>query len=246
MHPLAESIVRFVYPARCAGCDAGELASAMFCGECDGKMRSIERADRCGRCSMPAGGPGLPCPHCRGRGLPPFGVVASLGTLGDPLRRVIHRAKFSGEWPRLEQLADRLFDHSQVKDILRETDLLVPVPLHRRRQVERGYNQADVMSRRLGQLAKMPVYNGADRTRATEVQSQLASRQKRVANLRDAFRLREPRQFTGHRIVLVDDVLTTGSTLVYLARKIQEANPASLAAIVLAVADPKGREFEFI
>ena len=246
MHAVAESILRFVYPPRCAGCDATEMASPLLCTQCDVKMQAIEAAARCERCSMPAAGPGLPCPHCRNRGLPPFDTVASLGVLCDPLKRVVHRGKFSGAWPMLEQLADRLGKREQVGEILAAADMLVPVPLHRRRQVERGYNQADVIARRLGAMAKVPVHIAADRKRSTVVQSQLSSRQKRVANLRDAFALRDPRPLAGRHIVLVDDVLTTGSTLVYLARAVMTAKPASVSAIVLAVADPRGREFEFI
>lgn len=246
MAGLIDSVLSFIYPPICAGCGRAEQVSALFCGTCEGKMTAIESAARCVRCSMPAGGPDQPCPHCRGRGLPPFVKVAALGVLGDPLKRVIHRGKYAGGWPLLELLAERLGQRFSTDPILTSADILVPVPLHRRRQIERGYNQAEVIARRLGRFHKIPVFNIADRRRPTAVQSQLSSRKKRVDNLRDAFTLHDARAVTGKRVVLVDDVLTTGSTLVYLARAIREAEPVSLAAMVLAVADPKGRSFEFI
>jgi predicted amidophosphoribosyltransferase len=194
--------------------------------------------------------------------------------------------KYEHRWALAERLADRLIMRLDVQEILTHAEVLIPVPLHRKRQRERGFNQAEVIARRLCRQFKIvrgsgrnsrdrsgidddpwihPLCSGlgyqrlfgfmrapnltvvrAKRIRPTETQTHLHSRAERAENLRNAFDLVDPAAIEGKHIVLADDVLTTGATLMSLARALKPAGPASLSAIVLAVADPKGRAFEVI
>ena len=186
-----------------------------------------------------------------GKGLPPFERIVCLGVLKDALKAGVHRAKYERRWPLAERLADRLLARTDVRSLLADIDVIVPVPLHSQRQRQRGYNQAEVIARRIC-LARHPhqrnlrCKRAAVRISNTESQTHLPSRAQRMENLSDAFVLAAPAAIAGKNIVLVDDVLTTGATLVSLARTLQSAKPASVSAIVLAVADPKGRQFEVI
>jgi predicted amidophosphoribosyltransferase len=224
---------------------------------------------------MPVTIPGAPCAQCLGNGLSPFEKVVCLGVLKDPLKSVIHRMKYEHRWPLAERLADRIVQRSDLQAVLENAEVLVAVPLHRRRQRERGYNQAEVIARRLCRIfnsagrkardlpeldddlpidpqpsgsgyQRLRIARVAARVRPTETQTHLHSRAQRTENLRGAFVLMEPSKIEGKHVVLVDDVMTTGATLVTLARTLKPAKPASLSAIVLAVADPKGRAFEVI
>jgi ComF family protein len=164
----------------------------------------------------------------------------------EPLRGGIHHAKYHRRWELGEALADRLYEAPGVAEILKECDGLLPVPLHWRRQIGRGYNQAQVLAGRLGRRARRPVLHAAVRARNTPTQTQLRSRTQRHANLRDAFILRDPAVVAGRRIVVVDDVMTSGATLQSLGRTLRQAKPAALDALVLAIADPHGQGFERI
>ncbi len=195
---------------------------------------------------MPVPDQGSLCPHCEGKGLAHLDGLGSLGLYREPLKDVIHHAKYSGRWTLGEQLAERLIHQPRVENLLFETDYLVPVPLHRERQVERGYNQAEVIARRIGRKCGIQVKCPVVRIRNTETQTHMNSRARRIENLRDAFAVTRPSIIKGKHLVLVDDVKTSGATLISLARTIREAEPASVSAIVVAVADPKGREFEVI
>ena len=160
------------------------------------------------------------------------------------MRTMIHSIKYHREWPLAEYLADCLLEDERAKALLTETQVLVPVPLHPLRQLPRGYNQASLLAERIGRQCGIRRANALMRLRNTETQTNLHSRAKREANLKDAFTLANDRHVRGRHVVLVDDVMTSGATLRAAARALKDAKPASLSALVLAVADPKGRQFE--
>jgi ComF family protein len=195
---------------------------------------------------MPFGSHGAPCPYCHGKGPPHFDRVIRLGVFADPIRQAIHQLKYHRRWPLGEQLADRLLQTERAKGLLTEMQAIVPVPLHFRRHVSRGYNQADVIGARVGGACRVPVVHAVRRTRDTETQTHL-SQARRRENMRGAFALRRAaRRIRGKHVLVVDDVMTTGETLRAVARVLRAVEPASLCALVLAVADPRHRDFEAI
>ena len=248
--PVARHAARraldFCYPGVCANCEASSDGGAVLCGDCIQKLDALAHAASCDRCAMPLAGEGDPCPYCFGSGLFPFERIIRLGVFEDPLKNLIHLAKYHRRWPLCELLADRLIDTEPAKGLLTQTDILVPVPLHLRRHIMRGYNQADVIARRIGRVCRIPVLHAARRVRNTETQTHL-SQARRSANVRGAFALkRGARRLFGKHVVLVDDVMTTAATLRELGRTLKQTAPASLSVLVLAIADPKGRGFEAI
>ena len=212
------------------------------------KLDAMADAPACDCCAMPVATHGAPCPHCLGKGVSHFERVIRLGIFDDPIKHLIHQMKYHKGWILGEFLAERLFTTERAKGLLTETDVLVPVPLHFIRHVTRGYNQADIIARRLGRLSRTPVAHALRRTRDTETQTHLASHDKRVENVRGAFALRRAaaKQIRGRHVIVVDDVMTSGSTLSEVARTLKHAEPASLCAAVLAIADRRGRGFEVI
>jgi len=178
--------------------------------------------------------------------LPPLRGVVRLAAFADPLKGAIHNMKYRRNWPLAEQLADRLWASAAVRQLLDGADVLVPVPLHRRRQIARGYNQAEVLARRLARLSGVKVARALLRVRATASQTNMPSRARREKNLRGAFALRSERAVASKRIVLVDDVMTSGATLRAAARALMTAKPRTIHALVLAAADPKGSDFQAV
>ena len=206
----------------------------------------MEIAAACERCAKPLAQAGDPCPHCSGRGLYPLERIVRLGIFDDPIKHLIHQAKYHRRWPLAEFLADRLLEQERVKALLTETDVLVPVPLHAWRHISRGYNQADVMARRLAWCCRLKLASPVVRLRNTETQTHLHSLEKREENIRDAFGLIDAKPVRGKHVVIIDDVVTTGATLKEVARTVRDGEPASICAIVVAVADPRRRGFEQI
>lgn len=116
-------------------------------------------------------------------------------------------------------------------------DLLVPVPLSRERRRERGFNQSELMARRLARLAGLRCYPAAlIRRRETWSQAGL-SREERERNVRGAFHVPDPHRINGRRILLLDDVLTTGATVAACAAALKKAGAATVSVITVARAD---------
>lgn len=218
----ARLLLDVVYPPRCAGCGH---PGAWVCDECEPRARRIESLT-CERC-----GAGHPADECLCAELDPaLAVVRSVGLYEAWLRRAIVSFKYEHESDRAEHLGALLatiaVDRWQV-------DCLVPVPLHPRRLRERGYDQAALLARRAGFLQHLPVASALERTRPTPRQVGLSGPE-RVSNVAGAFAVSPSATVLGRRILLVDDVLTTGSTLSNCASALADAGADWVGAITLA------------
>jgi ComF family protein len=238
-------VVDFCYPGKCSFCEAPCEGDVPLCEPCRIDLHALEVAPACARCAKPLAEHDAPCPYCKGKGVRPFETILRLAVFDDPVKHLIHLIKYHRGWPLAEFLADRLLDQERVARLLAQTDVLVPVPLYPLRQILRGYNQAEVIARRLVKKSRsrLKLAQPAVRLKNTESQTHL-SPTKREENLRDAFGVSNPRSIRGRRVVLIDDVTTTGATLVSMARELSKAGPLSLSAMTIAIADPKGRGFE--
>jgi ComF family protein len=243
---LVRDVIDFCYPGLCASCGKGSEPGDFLCANCDEQLAKLERAPACDLCAMPVAYTDAPCPFCEGRGEPNYEQIIRLGTFDDPLKDLIHKMKYQGRWNVGEQLATRLLDLPHIVRAIDQADVLIPVPLHFLRQITRGYNQAGVIARQLSRRSAKPIAAPLTRVRRTETQTHFTSRRKRFKNLKDAFKLIDSRLVAGKRVLVIDDVMTTGATLQTVARALRPAHPAAMSAIVLAVADPRGRGFKSI
>jgi ComF family protein len=163
------------------------------------------------------------------------GLVTRSSAVGEyegSLREIVHALKYQGRRSIAARLAALMRRHGEA--LLTGADCVMPVPLHRRRERERGFNQAYELARHLG----LPVIDALARTRATAPQVTLDAARRR-ANVRGAFRLRRswfrgPVQLEGLTLVLVDDVSTTGATLEACAAVLRDARVAEVCALTAA------------
>lgn len=213
-----EAALGFFYPNVCQICH-GERAGAhegYVCERCWSAPGAIKFIvpPFCDRCGLPFEGEittKFECSNCRELDLEFKSARAAVAARGLVLD-VIHRYKYYGALWFEPFLADLLI--RQAAPVLKpgDWDLIVPVPLHPVKKREREFNQAERLARRLSAAINIPVdVRVLQRSSATRTQT-LLSRKERAANVAKAFRLRKGRVLNGQRIVLLDDVLTTGAT----------------------------------
>jgi ComF family protein len=222
-------------PAPCLGCGEPLPAKAALglCTPCRGKLAPLSR-NACAVCAGPIDAfeppAGYRCGACRGQP-PAFDRLLALWTYREPLDAVIQGLKFR----RLDYLGRHLA--VAIADGLGEAldgfDGVVPVPLHWRRHLTRGYNQAERIARPLAGRLGLPLIPALRRSRPTPPQTSLG-KTGRLANLRRAFRVPRPGTVRGLRLLLVDDVATTGATLDAAAAVLQRAGAGGVTAVVAA------------
>ena len=149
-------------------------------------------------------------------------------------RELILRFKYGGEHYLRRPLGHWLVEslRSDARLLRQPADALVPVPLHRRRERERGFNQAEASCRVVGKSTGLPVWRALRRARPTPPQARL-TREERRRNLRGAFVPAPRRPVTGAHLLLLDDVYTTGSTVHECARVLRQAGAASVHVLTV-------------
>lgn len=226
---LLTRLADWLVPPVCALCGAAGASGLDLCSDCRSTLPRLGPA--CGHCGRSTAVPVAHCGRCLA--VPPRfdSVIAPLG-YEYPADRAIQAFKFRHDLSLGRSLAMLLAEAVRQRGEPLPA-LLLPVPLHRSRLRERGYNQSLELARHLGRALGVPVDAGRlRRTRATAAQSGLDRRARRQ-NVRAAFALEGHAALPGH-VAIVDDVLTTGATVSELARLLKDAGVAHVAVWVLA------------
>jgi len=191
--------------------------------------------DQCERCALPMPMSGLICGACN-RHPPAFNDVIAPWLYDFPIDALVTRFKHQGRWQSGRLLAGLWGDtlHQRFNDGLRRPDVLIPVPLDKKRLRQRGFNQAAMLANWLGARLGLPVDERVIR-RVKETPSQQGLDAKaRKRNLASAFALKDATLIFGKHLALIDDVLTTGSTANALAELLLKAGAQSVDVYCLA------------
>lgn len=223
------------YPPACVVCLGTVEGVEYLCADCRSCAPRIV-APFCAKCSEPFFGAitqTFSCANCEHRTLHFDAAVAAYRSRG-PVRKLVHDFKYGRQrhlrYPLAEWLGETLND-ARLRG--RRFDAIVPVPLHAARERERGFNQATLIAELLALRLSLPLSPVLERIRYTTTQTAY-DRAERMENLQDAFRLRKNRDVRRLRVLLIDDVLTTGSTLSECARVLKAAGAISVHAATAA------------
>jgi ComF family protein len=197
------------------------LDADYFCISCRTPFVNRFPLDSEGRCAL-----------CRS-GLRAFDAAYSFGSYAGGLRRLIHLLKYD----RVRTLAAPLSLYL-LRSLPRDDtfDFIVPVPLHWRRRWKRGFNQSELLARALSRSTGIPVNQALRRSKSGRTQAGLSNSARR-RNVNQAFRCNSGEALRGKRILLIDDVMTTGSTATACARALKSAGASRVALLTLARAD---------
>ncbi len=230
---LSSTILEFFLPRLCLFCGTavGEEAAAAVCPECEAQIDWVESplCTCCGRMFDSRDGADRLCGDCQADP-PPFARARTAALYDGPVAQAIKRFKFNRQiafLPIMQLWLQRPF----CRELAAAADLLVPVPLHKRRLKSRGFNQALLLTQAFPDLPWS--WEVVVRTRHTVPQMELKPRE-RQANVKGAFAVSDPARVKGKQVLLVDDLYTTGATVKECARVLRRAGARRVEVLTVA------------
>jgi len=228
-------VLDLLLPPHCAGCQGPVEVPGQLCAECFAHIGFVTDPC-CRRCGLPleseaAGGAGRTCQTCR-QHPPPWRRARAALLYDDKARSLILRLKHGGAEENAALLARHMARAGAA--LLAEADVLVPVPLHRWRLLRRGYNQSALLARYVARSAKKPLcLDALTRLRPTASLGGLSA-QERASVMADVIAAKPARRthIHGRRVLLIDDVLTSGATAGACTRALLDAGAASIDVLV--------------
>jgi ComF family protein len=219
-------LLDLLFPSRCLGCG---LRGVSLCSACRPTVPWLG-AESCPRCARPSRLARI-CQRCRA-GPPALDGVRAACRFEGIVRKAVHDLKYRGIRERAGLLGDLVAEAIERRPLA--IDLIVPVPLAGSRRKQRGFNQAELIARRLGEhTATTMLGDGLARVRETPPQVG-RSGPERLVNVAGAFACRDAGPVAGRRVAVVDDVMTTGATLGACAEVLRAAGAARVFGIVVA------------
>jgi ComF family protein len=238
---LLDPLTSLFFPPYCAVCNRRmELRRLLknVCEECWNDVRQIGEVV-CFRCGLPLesaatleAAPAYFCSDCRGARLP-YKLMRSLYHYQSPMREMVHLFKFEGMVNIGEELGKRLALWAVETSDLRAAEVVTPVPLHPLRRMGRGFNQSEILARHVARRMGLPMVKALTRLRNTRPQSLLQPEERR-RNVKGAFASRKPASIKGKKVLLVDDVAATETTVRECARALRRGGAAQVLVLTLS------------
>jgi ComF family protein len=239
-----QALLDLLFPPACENC--GVVGKAGLCDDCLRRVETLQYP-YCMVCGIPfdpnAAAPPQLCEHCRSA-TPHFDAARAYGLHAGPLRTAIVAYKFKGRMNLADALAD-LIEH-RIRDEmggetplpLMDADAVIPLPLHSSRRKWRGFDQAVLLARALGRRLGVQCIEGMlERSKPTAPQIGLTPNERRE-NVRRAFAVQDPAAVESKRLLLIDDVLTTGATARAAARALKRAGTREVYLLTVSIAPP--------
>jgi ComF family protein len=235
MRAFLKALLDLLLPSFCLACEKplGPTPELLFCPDCLEGIHCVTSplCPCCGRVYLVAAGGDHHCGACLSTPLH-FSQARAIFLYEEPVKEVIHRFKYQGKTACLPTFARFAKNLPQMAE-MEGADWIIPVPLHPSRLRERGFNQALLLARAFFPKDHRIASDILIRTRPTEPQTNFNGTARR-ANLKNAFAVVKPLRLAGKKILLVDDVFTTGTTVNECARVLKKSGAAEVMVLTLA------------
>jgi len=232
-----DTLLYVLLPNTCVACrrDLSRQYQEPLCPICGNAVEPVGNL-YCLRCGKPLPNGGAHCYQCRGSKAVEFKctIIRSAVVFGPQVRGVVHAFKYADQPYLADYLAGWMNQYWEKYPDLAVAELILPVPLYRKKRKQRGYNQSELLARSLVKLRGLPLdTTSLIRARNTPSQTQFG-REGRLKNMSGAFSCVNPAVVKGKTVLLIDDVATTGATLEGCAQALKEAGAKKVIAYTLA------------
>ena len=227
------AILSLLFPERCFACGALMHFGRGLCPDCYRKANFITDP-MCRYCGAPFEFERSSRPVCSDclKSKPPYSRCIAVMRYDNIARKIILPLKHGDKTYIAKWMAEMIF--GAAREILNETDIIVPVPIHMSRLLKRLYNQTALIARPLGRFSGKPVsYNNLVRTKATKSQGHM-NRLDRLLNVGSSFSVKNPAEFAKKSVLIVDDVTASGATLAEIARTLKAAGAKRVLCVTFA------------
>ncbi len=236
IHTASTWALELIIPRKCAGCGQEK---EVFCQNCENT--SYKKGAQCLFCGF-RNSTGKFCPECRSPSLMEvrlpsnFNQVLWAGKYDGPLRKAVLGLKYGKRKELATELGKIIYrKFIEINPAFeKENFLVVPIPLHFKKEHERGFNQAELIAKEFSKLSGIKLLIGAlIKTKETPAQVEVKIKEERVKNLENAFLFKPPPDPLP-TIILIDDVATTGATLIHASRALAYAEATKVIGLVVA------------
>lgn len=234
MNLFTKNLVNLFYPLHCAGCKiplepSGDLC---LCAACEAEIRT-NPVPYCVKCGRSMAITGDTCDECKKIHFY-FSFSRSVFLYEGALKDLIHLFKYKGKIALSRYFSGRMNEFIRLNPYIMEgIDLVISVPMHRRQALERDFNHSSALAAHIAKESGVDFEDTIEKHIATRRQNEL-SRDERLSNLAGVFRIRKGASIGGLKILLVDDVMTTGATCSACAKTLLDAGAAEVRCLTLA------------
>ncbi|MDD5491382.1 MAG: ComF family protein [bacterium] len=235
MHKIINYVINVVFPLKCEVCQR-QLplkAQARICPGCLGRILII--GDHyCLKCGKSMQVDTSFCADCHDHDALYYDTIRAAGIYQGILREAIQAFKYNRRSCLGTELGELMFKSYQRYFSQFTIDTMIPIPLHKKQSHKRQYNQSEILAVNLGKAAGIPVFpKTLSRIKETRPQYALNKRE-RADNIRNAFQIRKGANLPGAKVLVIDDICTTGSTINECARVLKQAGATEVHGLVLA------------
>ena len=224
---LKNTLLNILYPKLCIVC---KKPSSYLCPNCQKYLKLI-KIQKCPYCQKPSPS-GYTHPQCLNK--TPLSGSYSIFYYQGPTKSLIKKAKYSSSFDLLPYLVS--LSKPYLPSFFYHFDLLIPIPLHKDRKKLRGFNQSQIIASSFSKITSIPTKPILLKNRATLPQAQLKTKSQRINNLKNVFSLNPKSNYDikNKKLLLIDDITTTSTTLTQAAKSLKQKNPQSIWALTLA------------
>lgn len=231
---LSEALLWPFFPSQCEACSkpVSPFPPRGVCGQCDEKIKRLG-PPHCVLCGRTVQNEGVRCASCFGESFG-FDRAFACALYEGKMKELIHRYKFDGQ-KHLERFFSSMmlsFIRTYLKD--GNYEVIAAIPMDRTKKQKRGFNQSELISARLAKALRIPETSGALRRTGARLSQSLLTKKERKTNAQDSFEIVNQKPFNSKKLLLIDDILTTGHTASECAKALKKAGAQCVEVLACA------------